>query len=109
MLYFTNRDKCPLFFIPTGLDYRTVHRWNEEEVRAVEKHLMNFIEERRYPMKADCVRCVEAEPHALRNRSWNLVREYVRNRIRVPERKSGPPQKSKKKRSRKKKSKLPSV
>lgn len=50
-------------------------------MRAVEKHLMRFIKEQIIPQKIDCVQCLEAEPGALRNRSWKGVKDYIRNRI----------------------------
>lgn len=42
---------------------------------------MRFIKERITPQKIDCVRCLDAEPAALRNRSWKGVKDYIRNRI----------------------------
>lgn len=47
----------------------------------MEKHLMRFIKGQIVPQKVDCVQCLEAEPGALRNRSWRGVKDYVRNRI----------------------------
>ncbi|XP_014868173.1 PREDICTED: uncharacterized protein LOC106933438 [Poecilia mexicana] len=72
-----------------GLQKKSKHTWNEAEVQAVEKHLMNFITKQRLPQKDDCVRCLDAEPHALRNRSWKGVKDYVRNRITTLQRQSG--------------------
>lgn len=57
------------------------HKWGEAEVRAVEKHLIHFVEGQVIPQKIDCVRCLDAEPVALRNRSWKGVKDYIRNRI----------------------------
>ncbi|XP_017283379.1 uncharacterized protein LOC108242808 [Kryptolebias marmoratus] len=68
---------------------KTKHKWDEAEVSAVEKHMMSFISEYRLPQKDDCVRCLTAEPHALRNRSWKGVKDYVRNRITTSQRQSG--------------------
>ncbi|XP_056331763.1 uncharacterized protein LOC130243570 [Danio aesculapii] len=56
-------------------------KWSEEEVNAVEKHMLHFIHSCRVPGKADCVSCLLAEPHALRNRDWSAVKFYVNNRI----------------------------
>ncbi|XP_072243463.1 uncharacterized protein [Leuresthes tenuis] len=64
-------------------------KWDEEEVRAVEKHLMSFIKEGRVPQKNDCVQCLEAESHALRARTWRGVKDYVRNRITTLQRQRG--------------------
>ncbi|XP_013856680.1 uncharacterized protein LOC106512654, partial [Austrofundulus limnaeus] len=64
-------------------------KWSEAEVHAVEKHLMRLIKKHKLPQKDDCVRCLEAEPHALRNRTWKGVKDYVRNRITTLQRQSG--------------------
>lgn len=42
---------------------------------------MRFIKEQIIPQKIDCVRCLDAEPGALRHRSWKGVKDYIRNRI----------------------------
>ncbi|XP_026177983.1 uncharacterized protein LOC113139175 [Mastacembelus armatus] len=65
------------------------HRWEEAEVRAVERHMMSFIQEHKVPQKHDCIHCLEAEPRALRSRSWRGVKDYVRNRITTLKRQSG--------------------
>ncbi|XP_054895814.1 uncharacterized protein LOC129366153 isoform X2 [Poeciliopsis prolifica] len=72
-----------------GLQKKSKHMWNEAEVQAVEKHLMNFITKQKIPQKDDCVRCLDAEPHALKNRCWKGVKDYVRNRITSLQRQSG--------------------
>ncbi|XP_037536126.1 uncharacterized protein LOC119413170 [Nematolebias whitei] len=72
-----------------GSQHKPKPKWSEAEVRAVEKHLMRLIEEHRLPQKDDCIRCLEAEPQALRNRSWKGVKDYVRNRITTLQRQSG--------------------
>ncbi|RVE67818.1 hypothetical protein OJAV_G00085690 [Oryzias javanicus] len=64
-------------------------KWSESEVRAVEQHLMEFIRKQRVPQKYDCLQCLEAEPRALRARSWKAVKDYVRNRITALRRQSG--------------------
>lgn len=56
-------------------------KWDEAEVRAVERHMMRFIEGHKVPQKLDCLQCLEAEPEALRTRAWKGVKDYVRNRI----------------------------
>ncbi|KAM4578505.1 uncharacterized protein V3H82_007926 [Fundulus diaphanus] len=68
---------------------KSKHSWNEAEVAAVEKHLMSFITKQKLPQKDDCVQCLNAEPHALRNCSWKGVKDYVRNRITTLQRQSG--------------------
>uniref|UniRef100_A0A1A7YM80 Uncharacterized protein n=2 Tax=Iconisemion striatum TaxID=60296 RepID=A0A1A7YM80_9TELE len=83
-----------------ALQFKTKPKWDEAEVRAVEKHLMRFIQEHKLPQKDDCVRCLEAEPRALRNRSWKGLKDYVRNRITALQRESGTSRKSSKTRKR---------
>ncbi|XP_026089426.1 uncharacterized protein LOC113063327 isoform X1 [Carassius auratus] len=56
-------------------------KWSEEEVGAVEKHLMHFIRSCRVPGKTDCVSCLLAEPEALKNRDWSAIKFYINNRI----------------------------
>lgn len=56
-------------------------KWDEAEVRAVERHMMHFIQGQKVPQKFDCIQCLDAEPDALRTRSWKGVKDYVRNRI----------------------------
>lgn len=72
-----------------GSTYKPKHKWDEAEVRAVERHLMRFIQGHKVPQKNDCIECLEAEPKALRNRSWKGVKDYVRNRITTLKRQSG--------------------
>ncbi|XP_038148754.1 uncharacterized protein LOC119788455 isoform X3 [Cyprinodon tularosa] len=74
---------------PAGTHPKSKRTWNEAEVSAVEKHLLSFITKQKLPHKDDCVRCLEAEPHALENRSWKGVKDYVRNRITSLQRQSG--------------------
>ncbi|KAK7933542.1 hypothetical protein WMY93_004438 [Mugilogobius chulae] len=56
-------------------------KWDETEVRAVERHMMRFILGHKVPQKMDCLQCLDAEPEALRSRSWKGVKDFVRNRI----------------------------
>ncbi|XP_029017005.1 uncharacterized protein LOC114861679 isoform X3 [Betta splendens] len=65
----------------TGSTNKDKHKWGEEEVQAVERHMMHFIHEHKVPQKIDCLRCLSAEPEALRARTWKGVKDYVRNRI----------------------------
>ncbi|KAM3611775.1 uncharacterized protein V6R79_024065 [Siganus canaliculatus] len=64
-----------------GAEKNGKRKWEKAEVRAVEKHLMDFIQRQKVPQKDDCMRCLEAESEALRRRSWRGVKDYVRNRI----------------------------
>lgn len=50
-------------------------------MRAIERHMMAFIQKQKIPQKNDCIKCLEAENEALRDRSWKGVKNYVRNRI----------------------------
>ncbi|XP_056119701.1 uncharacterized protein LOC130097073 [Rhinichthys klamathensis goyatoka] len=61
--------------------------WNKNEIHAVEKHMMRFIKNRKVPGKADCVRCLEAEPSALKHREWSALKFYIKNRISALQRK----------------------
>nr|XP_046241586.1 uncharacterized protein LOC124057408 [Scatophagus argus]XP_046241587.1 uncharacterized protein LOC124057408 [Scatophagus argus]XP_046241589.1 uncharacterized protein LOC124057408 [Scatophagus argus] len=65
------------------------HKWEEAEVQAVERHMMRFIQGHKVPQKNDCIQCLEAEPEALRARSWKGVKDYVRNRITTLKRQGG--------------------
>ncbi|XP_054908272.1 uncharacterized protein LOC129374093 [Poeciliopsis prolifica] len=53
-----------------GRQPRKRRAWNEEEIHAVEKHLMVFINNSRIPGKADCDKCLKQEPVALKHRNW---------------------------------------
>ncbi|XP_049327921.1 uncharacterized protein LOC125787558 [Astyanax mexicanus] len=55
--------------------------WQQTEVQAVEKHMKRFITSCIVPGKADCEKCIRAEPEALKNREWQNVKFYVHNRI----------------------------
>ncbi|XP_029943204.1 uncharacterized protein LOC115385360 isoform X2 [Salarias fasciatus] len=56
-------------------------KWEAEEVNAVERHLMKFIETFTVPAKHNCMICLKSEPLALKKRTWTDVKNYVRNRI----------------------------
>ncbi|XP_040897874.1 uncharacterized protein LOC121184329 [Toxotes jaculatrix] len=77
-----------------GSQSKGKHKWEEAEVRAVERHMMRFIQGHKVPQKNDCIQCLEAEPKALRTRSWKGVKDYVRNRITALKRQSGTSQAS---------------
>ncbi|XP_062273489.1 uncharacterized protein LOC133979071 isoform X2 [Scomber scombrus] len=64
------------------------HKWEYAEISAVERHMMRFIQGHKVPQKNDCIQCLEAEPKALRTRSWKGVKDYVRNRITALKRQS---------------------
>ncbi|KAK7892071.1 hypothetical protein WMY93_024034 [Mugilogobius chulae] len=67
---------------PTSARRTVVKRtWNPREVKAVEKHLMHFINSCRVPGKADCDKCLRLEKVALKRRDWLAVKFYVKNRI----------------------------
>ncbi|CAL8302501.1 unnamed protein product [Arctogadus glacialis] len=55
--------------------------WQDEEVKAVEKHMKRFITSCIVPSKRDCEKCLRAEPAALNNRDWQMLKYYVYNRI----------------------------
>ncbi|XP_029942946.1 uncharacterized protein LOC115384904 isoform X9 [Salarias fasciatus] len=56
-------------------------KWDDTEVRAVERHMMDFIHTCKVPRKMDCLQCIRAEPDTLRDCNWTGVKNYVRNRI----------------------------
>ncbi|XP_030012491.1 uncharacterized protein LOC115434595 [Sphaeramia orbicularis] len=62
--------------------------WQQLEVKAVETHMTRFITSGIVPAKSDCVKCLEAEPEALKNRDWKAVKFYVYNRINAYKRKT---------------------
>ncbi|XP_036000314.1 uncharacterized protein LOC118564951 isoform X2 [Fundulus heteroclitus] len=63
-------------------------KWSQEEVQAVEKTLMDCINFGTVPRKAECMKCIEASPVALKNRTWQAVKFYVKNRIDALKRKT---------------------
>ncbi|XP_036932014.1 uncharacterized protein LOC119017757 isoform X5 [Acanthopagrus latus] len=63
-------------------------KWEDSEVHAVERHMMRFIHTCKVPQKIDCIRCISAEPYALKDRNWTGVKNYVRNRITALKRKA---------------------
>ncbi|XP_037634002.1 uncharacterized protein LOC119493061 [Sebastes umbrosus] len=63
-------------------------KWEDNEVRAVERHMMRFIHKCKLPQKNDCIQCINAEPYALKDRNWTGVKNYVRNRITALKRKA---------------------
>ncbi|XP_056441614.1 uncharacterized protein LOC130379052 isoform X2 [Gadus chalcogrammus] len=55
--------------------------WSKEEVQAVEQELMHSIKTGKVPGKAQCLECIRAFPEALKGRTWDAVKYYVKNRI----------------------------
>ncbi|XP_005171592.1 uncharacterized protein isoform X1 [Danio rerio] len=55
--------------------------WQQTEVQAVERHMMNFITSCTVPAKSHCESCLQAEPEALRNRDWKSLKFFIYNRI----------------------------
>ncbi|XP_023182580.1 uncharacterized protein LOC111606694 [Xiphophorus maculatus] len=56
-------------------------KWNQEEIQAVEKTLMDCIDSGKVPGKAQCMKCIETSPVALKDRTWQGIKFYVKNRI----------------------------
>ena len=82
MYYISVRSMCWHFFHPlTGKAPRKRKPWQDEEVKAVEKHMKRFITSCIVPSKRDCEKCLRAEPAALNNRDWQMLKYYVYNRI----------------------------
>ncbi|XP_074550121.1 uncharacterized protein LOC141807806 [Halichoeres trimaculatus] len=55
--------------------------WTKEEVQAVEKKLMHSIKTGKVPGKVQCLECIHAFPEELKDRTWDAVKFYVKNRI----------------------------
>lgn len=72
--------KCSLQSFFQGAK-KTKRKWSTEEVKAVEKSLMDFIRMGKTPGKQDCERCIVASPAALAERDWKGIKFYVYNRI----------------------------
>ncbi|XP_026234162.1 uncharacterized protein LOC113174397 isoform X2 [Anabas testudineus] len=64
-----------------GLSQNKRRKWTEDEVQAVEMTLMNYISSGKVPGKAECLKCIETSPVALKGRTWEGVKFYVKNRI----------------------------
>ncbi|XP_026223685.1 uncharacterized protein LOC113171757 isoform X1 [Anabas testudineus] len=56
-------------------------KWTEDEIQAVEMTLMDYISSGKVPGKAECLKCIETSPVALKGRTWEGVKFYVKNRI----------------------------
>ncbi|XP_068189836.1 uncharacterized protein [Antennarius striatus] len=56
-------------------------KWTQEEIKAVEKTLMDCINNGKVPGKAQCMKCIKASPVVLQGRTWKGVKFYVKNRI----------------------------
>lgn len=77
-LYF---KKMNWFLLFSGSSQTKRQKWNKEEVEAVEKTLLDFIKSGKVPGKALCQKCIETSPQALKDRAWQGVKFYVKNRI----------------------------
>jgi len=64
-------------------------KWEDSEVKAVERHMIKFIKTCKVPGKQDCERCIHAEPESLKQRTWTGVKNYLWNRIMTLKRKGG--------------------
>ncbi|XP_005946043.1 uncharacterized protein LOC102290889 [Haplochromis burtoni] len=65
----------------SGASQTTRRKWTEAEIKAVEKTLMEYISSGKVPGKAECLKCIETSPLALKERRWEGVKFYVKNRI----------------------------
>lgn len=65
----------------TGKAPRKRKPWQDKEVKAVEKYMKRFITSCIVPSKRDREKCLGAEPAALNNRDWQMLKYYVYNRI----------------------------
>lgn len=87
--YLVMAELHSFLFYHAGSQNNGKQKWEEAEILAVERHMMALIEGHKVPQKSDCIQCLEAEPEALRSRSWKGVKDYVRNRITALKRQSG--------------------
>lgn len=53
--------------------------WSKEEVLAVERRLMCSVKTGKVPSKVQCLECIRAFPEALKGRTWDAVKYYVKN------------------------------
>ncbi|XP_070401964.1 uncharacterized protein [Nothobranchius furzeri] len=71
-----------------GKEMAAKRSWTSEECNAVNRHLRKCIMTNQVPGKAECERCIAAEPEALGTRDWRAVKYYVKNRITCMRRKN---------------------
>lgn len=62
-------------------------KWTGDEVKAVERHMFDFITSHKVPGKTSCDACLHAEPVALKDRDWLSIKNYIHNRITTLKRK----------------------
>ncbi|XP_070550411.1 uncharacterized protein [Ptychodera flava] len=55
-------------------------KWTTEEESAIHRALKKNYAERKVPLKDECIQAIQKEP-ALRNRSWRIIKDHVRNWI----------------------------
>ncbi|MGH0168205.1 UNVERIFIED_CONTAM: hypothetical protein FKN15_054005 [Acipenser sinensis] len=53
---------------PQGKKQMKRRKWDMDEIKAVERHMMKFIRMCKVPGKTDCLQCLQSEPHALKVR-----------------------------------------
>ena len=70
-----------MFWYNTGKqDKRS--RWTDEEKQAIyASHLKGIIKQGKVPGKADCEKALRAHPGSLRSRSWEDIKNWVRNHL----------------------------
>lgn len=86
MVLFLKNIKSFSFY--SGSSKPTRQKWTEEEIRAVEKTLMDCISSGTVPGKAPCVQCIDTSPLALKRRSWEGLKFNVKKRIFAAKRES---------------------
>ena len=65
----------------TGIRKPKQHKkWTTEEETAIHRALEKNYAERKVPLKDECIQAIQKEP-ALRNRSWRIIKDHVRNWI----------------------------
>lgn len=68
-----------LFYFFTAPNHQRI-AWSNQEESAVLRHLAKYVKTRKLPGKLECTMAKEKEP-ALKNRSWQHIKHFVRNKI----------------------------
>lgn len=61
--------------------------WQQNEVKAVEKHLKKYIAIMKVPGKNACMEAIRLEP-CLEKRGWRNVKYFIKNQINTRQRKT---------------------
>ena len=59
---------------------RVATKLTDEERSAVERHLGHLVQLQRVPVKADCLKCINAEP-VLEGKDWRKIKDFIYAKI----------------------------